>query len=78
MKRGIYLALFGELADPRRVATLAALAEERGWDGVFLWDHVRYSPPVREVADPWVALSAIACATERGRPGPLVTPRRGA
>ena len=74
MKRGIYLAPFGELADPRRVASLAAAAEERGWDGVFLWDHVRYSAPVREVADPWVALSAIACATEHVRIGPLVTP----
>jgi alkanesulfonate monooxygenase SsuD/methylene tetrahydromethanopterin reductase-like flavin-dependent oxidoreductase (luciferase family) len=74
VRRGIYLAPFGELADPRRVARLAARAEERGFDGVFLWDHVRYSPPVREVADPWVALSAVACATERVRLGPLVTP----
>jgi alkanesulfonate monooxygenase SsuD/methylene tetrahydromethanopterin reductase-like flavin-dependent oxidoreductase (luciferase family) len=74
MKRGVYLAPFGELADPRRLAPLAAHAEERGWDGVFLWDHIRYSPPVREVADPWVALSAVACATQRVRLGPLVTP----
>jgi alkanesulfonate monooxygenase SsuD/methylene tetrahydromethanopterin reductase-like flavin-dependent oxidoreductase (luciferase family) len=73
-RRGIYLAPFGELADPRRVAALAARAEERGWDGFFLWDHIRYSAPVREVADPWVALSAVACATERVRLGPLVTP----
>jgi alkanesulfonate monooxygenase SsuD/methylene tetrahydromethanopterin reductase-like flavin-dependent oxidoreductase (luciferase family) len=73
-RRGIYLAPFGELADPRRVARLAARADERGWDGFFLWDHIRYSPPVREVADPWITLSAIACATERLRLGPLVTP----
>jgi alkanesulfonate monooxygenase SsuD/methylene tetrahydromethanopterin reductase-like flavin-dependent oxidoreductase (luciferase family) len=72
--RGIYLAPFDELADPRRVARLAARAEERGWDGFFVWDHIRYSPPVRGVADPWVTLSAIACATERVRLGPLVTP----
>jgi alkanesulfonate monooxygenase SsuD/methylene tetrahydromethanopterin reductase-like flavin-dependent oxidoreductase (luciferase family) len=72
--RGIHVAPFEELADPRRVARLAARAEERGWDGVFVWDHIVYSPPVRAVADPWVTLSAIACATERVRIGPLVTP----
>lgn len=49
-------------------------AESRGWDGVFLWDHVAYRPPVQAVADPWVALSAIATRTERLRLGPLVTP----
>ena len=31
-------------------------------------------PPVRGVADPWVTLSAVACATERLRIGPMVTP----
>jgi len=73
-RRGIYLAPFDELADPRRVARLAARAEERGWDGVFVWDHIVYSPPVRGCADPWVTLSAIACATERVLIGPMVTP----
>jgi alkanesulfonate monooxygenase SsuD/methylene tetrahydromethanopterin reductase-like flavin-dependent oxidoreductase (luciferase family) len=73
-KRGIYVAPFDELVDPATVAGLAALAEEHGWDGFFLWDHVRYRPPVRAVADPWVALAAVACATERIRLGPLVTP----
>ena len=42
-RRGIYLAPFDELADPRRVARLAARAEERGWDGFFVWDHIVYS-----------------------------------
>jgi alkanesulfonate monooxygenase SsuD/methylene tetrahydromethanopterin reductase-like flavin-dependent oxidoreductase (luciferase family) len=73
-RRGIHVAPFGELADPRLVARLAALAEERGWHGFFVWDHIQYSAPVREVADPWIALSAVACATERLRIGPLVTP----
>jgi alkanesulfonate monooxygenase SsuD/methylene tetrahydromethanopterin reductase-like flavin-dependent oxidoreductase (luciferase family) len=72
--RGIYVAPFDELADPRLVARLAARAEERGWDGFFVWDHIRWSPPVRGVADPWVTLSAVACATERIRLGPMVTP----
>ena len=74
VNRGIFLAPFDELSDPRKLADLAASAESRGWDGVFLWDHVAYRAPVRAVADPWVALSAIAYATERLRLGPMVTP----
>jgi alkanesulfonate monooxygenase SsuD/methylene tetrahydromethanopterin reductase-like flavin-dependent oxidoreductase (luciferase family) len=73
-KRGIFLAPFDELVDPGTVAELAATAEERGWDGFFLWDHVKYRPPVQAVADPWIVLSAIACSTERIRLGPMVTP----
>ena len=41
---------------------------------MFLWDHIVHRPPVRAVADPWVALSAIAAGTERIRLGPMVTP----
>jgi alkanesulfonate monooxygenase SsuD/methylene tetrahydromethanopterin reductase-like flavin-dependent oxidoreductase (luciferase family) len=74
MKHGLFLAPFDELVDPRMLADLAAHAEAAGWDGVFLWDHVAYRPPVRAISDPWVALSAIACATERLRLGPMVTP----
>ena len=74
MKRGIFVAPFGELFDPRVSPTLAARAEEAGWDGFFVWDHIHYSPPSLEVADPWVALTAIALATERLTIGPLVTP----
>ena len=73
-KRGIFVAPFGELFDVRAVADLAARAEDRGWDGFFVWDHVRYSPPSLPVADPWVALTAVAVATERLTIGPLVTP----
>ena len=40
-RRGVFVAPFDELADPRLVAGLAARAEERGWDGLFLWDHIR-------------------------------------
>lgn len=73
-RRAIFVAPFGELFDPRVVADLAARAEARGWDGFFVWDHIRYSPPDLPVADPWVTLSAIAVATERVVIGPLVTP----
>jgi alkanesulfonate monooxygenase SsuD/methylene tetrahydromethanopterin reductase-like flavin-dependent oxidoreductase (luciferase family) len=74
MKRGLFLAPFDELVEPRLLADLAARAEAAGWDGFFVWDHVAYRPPVRAVADPWVVLSAIACATQRLRLGPMVTP----
>lgn len=73
-RRGLFLAPFDELADPRVLIDLAVAAEARGWDGVFLWDHIVHRPPVRAVADPWVALSAIAARTERLRLGPMVTP----
>jgi alkanesulfonate monooxygenase SsuD/methylene tetrahydromethanopterin reductase-like flavin-dependent oxidoreductase (luciferase family) len=74
VKRAIDVAPFGELADPRVLAELAIAAEERGWDGFFVWDHIVYRAPVRAVADPWVALAAVACATSRLRIGPLITP----
>lgn len=73
-KRGVFVAPFDELADPRVMAELAASAEERGWDGWFVWDHVAYRAPTRAVADVWVTLSAIAIETARLRIGPLVTP----
>jgi alkanesulfonate monooxygenase SsuD/methylene tetrahydromethanopterin reductase-like flavin-dependent oxidoreductase (luciferase family) len=73
-RRGIFVAPFGELSEPYLVAELAARAEERGFDGFFVWDHVQYRPPVREVADPWITLAAVATATQRLVLGPLVTP----
>jgi alkanesulfonate monooxygenase SsuD/methylene tetrahydromethanopterin reductase-like flavin-dependent oxidoreductase (luciferase family) len=73
-RRGIFVAPFDELADARALARLAERAEAAGWDGFFLWDHVAYRAPVRAIADPWVCMSAIACATERVLLGPLITP----
>jgi alkanesulfonate monooxygenase SsuD/methylene tetrahydromethanopterin reductase-like flavin-dependent oxidoreductase (luciferase family) len=71
------ISLSGELADPDRLAEVAATAERAGWDGVFVWDHLwhRTSAPF---ADPFVTLAAIAVATERVAIGTMVTalPRR--
>ncbi len=74
MKRGLYLAPFDELANPRLLADLARAAESVGWDGLFLWDRIAYPPRERAVADPWVALSAIASVTDTLRLGPMITP----
>src|SRR5918994_1232496 len=74
MRSGLFLPLFDQLADPALVARLAGEAEEVGWHGVFVWDHVRWREPVVEVADPWITLAAIATATAGVRLGPMVTP----
>jgi alkanesulfonate monooxygenase SsuD/methylene tetrahydromethanopterin reductase-like flavin-dependent oxidoreductase (luciferase family) len=74
VRSGLFVPLFGDLANPVAVAGLAAEAEEAGWDGFFVWDHVRWRPPVLDVADPWITLAAIARATTSIRLGPLVTP----
>ncbi len=44
MRFGLYLPPFGGFADPRRVAALAVMAEQAGWAGLFLWDHVLAVP----------------------------------
>src|SRR5919106_6143395 len=74
MRSGLFLPPFDALSDPGVVALLAIEAEEAGWHGVFLWDHVRWREPVLEVADAWVTLGAIATATRAIRLGPMVTP----
>ena len=73
-RAALWLPIFDELADPRTVAGLAADAEAAGWDGVFVWDHLRWRAPVVEVADPWITLAAVATATEALRFGPMVSP----
>lgn len=73
MRHALFLPIFEELAEPIVVARLAAEAEAAGWDGVFVWDHLAYRD-VRDVADPWVTLAAVACATSKIRIGPMVTP----
>ncbi len=75
VKHALYLPPFAELADPRVLRDLAAAAEESGWEGFFLWDHVLRPPDeVHEIADVWVSLAAVAAATTTLRLGPMVTP----
>jgi alkanesulfonate monooxygenase SsuD/methylene tetrahydromethanopterin reductase-like flavin-dependent oxidoreductase (luciferase family) len=73
VKHGIFLPLFNEFADPRRSAALAASAEQAGWDGVFVWDHMLAEPGMA-VADAWITMAAMAASTTRLQLGPMVTP----
>ena len=60
MRYGISIPNFGAWADPRTMVELARDAEAAGWDGFFLWDHIRFSATPLPVQDPWVLLAAIA------------------
>ena len=75
MKFAIYVPNFGAFGDARVLAKLASDAENAGWDGFFIWDHVLWSAPIEQpVVEPWVALTAIAMATERIKIAPIITP----
>lgn len=70
-----YAVSIPPFADPKAVLRLAIDAEAAGWDGVFLWDHLRWSVEhAPDVHDPWVLLGAIASHTERVTIGTMVTP----
>ena len=73
MRYGLYLPNFGCFGDIATLVHCTQAAESAGWDGFFIWDHVN-RPWLTEVLDPWIALAAIAGATERMRLGALVTP----
>lgn len=75
MRFGINVPNFGAFGDARLLADLAHEAEEHGWDGFFLWDHIGADwGPNNNFADPWIALAAMATATNTITLGPLVTP----
>lgn len=72
---GLLVPNVGYYADPARLVRLARTAEESGWDGVFLWDHLLIDRAGRlPVADSWTVVTAILAGTRRIRCGPLVVP----
>jgi len=73
VRHAIYLPPIGAFGDVHVLVDLAAAAEEAGWDGFFLWNHIQYSTPL-PLVDTWVSLSAIAVSTSTIRLGPLITP----
>ena len=75
MRFAINIPNFGSFANPRDIVALAQEADQAGWDGFFLWDHVLWSDPENyAVAEPWVTLAAMAQASEHIRIGPMITP----
>ncbi len=62
-----------EYGDPLLLIELARMAEDAGWDGFFLWDHLVYHDAGDAVADPWTTLAAIAASTSWIRLGVCMT-----
>ena len=73
MRFALNLPLAGIFSDISLVAQLAKEAEASGWDGCFVWDHLRLTGTTSN-ADPWLALALVAHETTRIKLGPLVTP----
>ena len=71
LRFGLDIPTTGEFADILAIAELARAAEAGGWDGLFVYDQIATDPP-EPLVDPWIALTAIALATQRIAFGPLV------
>jgi alkanesulfonate monooxygenase SsuD/methylene tetrahydromethanopterin reductase-like flavin-dependent oxidoreductase (luciferase family) len=72
MRFGISIPNF---AEPERLVEVACAAEQHGWDGFFLWDHILVERNgTVPISEPWTVLAAVATATTRIRLGTLVTP----
>jgi len=74
LRRGIAVPCFAD--DPAELIELGIEAEQAGFDGFFLWDHIVFSntgegPPI---VDPWLVLAVVAARTARIRIGTMITP----
>jgi alkanesulfonate monooxygenase SsuD/methylene tetrahydromethanopterin reductase-like flavin-dependent oxidoreductase (luciferase family) len=73
MRYGLDITSAGEWGRPEQIAELAALAEDRGWDGVFCEDYLDF-PSGGPTYDVWVTLGLVAQATTRLMLATMVTP----
>jgi alkanesulfonate monooxygenase SsuD/methylene tetrahydromethanopterin reductase-like flavin-dependent oxidoreductase (luciferase family) len=74
IRRGVAAPCFAD--DPASLVRLAVEAEEAGFDGFFLWDHMTWTNDGLgpSIVDPWAVLSVIAAQTQRLVIGPMITP----
>jgi alkanesulfonate monooxygenase SsuD/methylene tetrahydromethanopterin reductase-like flavin-dependent oxidoreductase (luciferase family) len=73
VRYGIVMSNLDDYADPRLAIRLARAAEEAGWEGFFVWDHLGFVWGTPS-CDPWGVLSAIAVSTTRLKLGTAITP----
>jgi alkanesulfonate monooxygenase SsuD/methylene tetrahydromethanopterin reductase-like flavin-dependent oxidoreductase (luciferase family) len=75
IRRAVAAPCFAD--DPMELVTLAVEAEQAGFDGFFIWDHLVFandgltSP---SIVDPWAVLSVVAARTTSIVLGPMITP----
>lgn len=74
MNFGVYLCNFGDETSAAALAELAGEAENAGWNGFFLWDHMLRSTIPTNMVDPWITLTAVALKTTHIRFGTTLTP----
>lgn len=73
MRYGLDISPAGDWGRPDLIASLASLAEDHGWDGVFCEDYLAF-PGGLPTYDVWVTLGLVAQATTRMTIGTMVTP----
>jgi alkanesulfonate monooxygenase SsuD/methylene tetrahydromethanopterin reductase-like flavin-dependent oxidoreductase (luciferase family) len=79
MQYALTLPNGGVCSNPRTLAEFASLAEQAGWEAVFLEDYIIWQGHSEQPTyDPWVSLAAMAMRTSTLRLGTMVTalPRR--
>ena len=67
MRHAINLPAIGNLADATGLSEIAIAADENGWDGLFLWDHVMFHDAnARDhglpTLDPWLILASMTAS----------------
>jgi hypothetical protein len=75
MRFSVTFGAVGPGRDPQGLGELARMAEDCGWDAVFLEDYLVYQGDSSQPTyDPWICLAAMATATSTIRLGTTVTP----